>query len=181
MKNRFVLFAAALSCVLLAGCQLNPFRSAEKKPEKSAVASTAGQPAAVASTPENPARTASSFPLASGTYRCEQNEVLRIVRDQELPQKHLQIDWNQKQYVLLRVHSTGSGLPRFSDVKNGLEWIDLPWKGVLLNSHTQKPIASECKIMTAAQLAVHEQQEAQRLAKQKKGKKKKAVRKKRRK
>lgn len=178
MKNRFALFGATLFCILLAGCQLNPFRSTEKNPEKTAVTSDKAQPVMRATTAaggENPAP--SSFPLASGTYRCEQDEVLRIVRDQELPQKHMQIDWNQKQYVLLRVHSTGSGLPRFSDVANGLEWIDLPWKGVLLNSHTQKPIVSECKIMTAAQLALHEQ----KIASKKKGKKKKAGRKKRKK
>ena len=46
---------------------------------------------------------------------------------------------------MLREEGQGSGLPRFSDRANGLTWVDLPWKGVLLNSRTEKPILSDCK------------------------------------
>ena len=83
--------------------------------------------------------------LASGTYRCEQGlraQVRREMRDQV--NHRMTIGWNGNTYRLERDYSY-SGLPRFEDTTSGLVWIDLPWKSVLLDGKTSKPLASECR------------------------------------
>ena len=83
--------------------------------------------------------------LASGAYHCEQGlrvQVQREIRDRV--NHRMKIGWNGKTYLLERDYSY-SGLPRFEDTTSGLVWIDLPWKSVLLDGKTSKPLASECR------------------------------------
>ncbi|HLW05311.1 MAG TPA: hypothetical protein VKY38_07035 [Azoarcus sp.] len=80
--------------------------------------------------------------LSSGSYQCEFGQQLMVRRvNGAVPS--LQIDWENKQYTLSRDLSS-SGLPRYEDKQHNLTWIDLPWKGVLLNSRTRKPLVSDC-------------------------------------
>lgn len=85
------------------------------------------------------------FSLASGTYGCDDR--VRIQVDREVRDRRnvrINIAWDGKRYRLERDPSY-SGLPRFEDMANGLVWIDLPWKGVLLDSKTNKPLVNECR------------------------------------
>jgi hypothetical protein len=85
------------------------------------------------------------FALPSGDYRCERGERLHLQREVADAVNHrVQLDWNGSQYQLVRDPSY-SGLPRFEDSASGLVWIDLPWKGLLLDGRTQKPLANECR------------------------------------
>lgn len=85
------------------------------------------------------------FALPSGTYHCEGGLQLHLQRLQDqAARQHIALGWQGRQYTLWRDPSS-SGLPRFEDRGNGLVWIDLPWKGLLLNARTQAPIASECQ------------------------------------
>lgn len=83
------------------------------------------------------------FDLTSGDYVCEWGLRVSVVRETTAG-KQIQIGWNGGQYQLDRDPSF-SGLPRFEDRANGLVWIDLPWKGVLLDGKTYKPLANDCK------------------------------------
>lgn len=83
------------------------------------------------------------FALASGLYQCEWGVSVDVLRDVARSDRIL-IGWNGGRYQLDRDPSS-SGLPRFEDHANGLVWIDLPWKGVLLDGKTQKPLANDCK------------------------------------
>ena len=83
------------------------------------------------------------FKLASGTYRCEMGKKVEIQRDARNPDS-IKVSWQGNRHTLQRYDST-SGLPRYEDRQNGLVWIDLPWKSVLMDSKTGSPIANECK------------------------------------
>ena len=83
--------------------------------------------------------------LSSGSYRCE-NKV-RVLVDREIRDRvtyRVIIGWNGNSYRLERDPSF-SGLPRFEDSSSGLVWIDLPWKGLLLDGKSNKPLANECR------------------------------------
>lgn len=83
------------------------------------------------------------FELKSGSYLCEFGLRVDVMRDAQAA-GNVQIAWNGRRYSLAR-DTSHSGLPRYEDRRNGLVWIDLPWKGVLLDARTQKPLANDCK------------------------------------
>ncbi len=85
------------------------------------------------------------FILSSGKYSCEHGLRVEVQRDSlDNVNFRVQIAWNGANYELARDLSY-SGLPRFEDSTSGLVWIDLPWKSVLLDGKTQKPLANECR------------------------------------
>ena len=111
-----------------------------------ASATTDGQPATSAPRKESSSNKQPQqlkFKLASGTYRCELGKKVEIQRDARNPDS-IKVSWQGKRHTLQRYDST-SGLPRYEDRQNGLVWIDLPWKSVLMDSKTGSPIANECK------------------------------------
>ncbi|MBS1188823.1 MAG: hypothetical protein H6R10_615 [Rhodocyclaceae bacterium] len=82
--------------------------------------------------------------LTSGTYSCENGIRIEVEREIRGSAKHhIRIGWNGQSYQLER-DASASGLPRFEDPSSGLVWIDLPWKGLLLDGRTSKPLANEC-------------------------------------
>lgn len=84
------------------------------------------------------------FALASGPYNCDEGVHVQVEREfRERVNHRIHIDWNGTRYHLER-DTSSSGLPRFEDVANGLVWIDLPWKGVLLDGKTNQPLINEC-------------------------------------
>ncbi|AUN95346.1 hypothetical protein [Pseudazoarcus pumilus] len=84
-----------------------------------------------------------SFELASGDYHCAFGQRIDVRRDARSANM-LDIGWKGRRYQLERDLSY-SGLPRYEDSRSGLVWIDLPWKAVLLDGRTQKPLANDCK------------------------------------
>ena len=100
-------------------------------------------------TPAKPAPPAATgqleLRLASGTYNCEQKVRLQVEREvRDRVTQRINLAWNGNRYRLERDPSY-SGLPRFEDSASGLVWIDLPWKGLLLDGRNNKPLANECR------------------------------------
>ncbi len=102
-------------------------------------------PTAAVTVPVTQQRGQFEFGLPSGEYRCERGERLHLQREVANAVNHrIQLAWNGAEYQLERDPSY-SGLPRFEDSTNGLVWIDLPWKGLLLDGRTHKPLVNECR------------------------------------
>lgn len=81
---------------------------------------------------------------SSGTdFSCDQGNKLTIYRNAE-DDKHIALRWNKKLLRLKRVATT-TGANRFENGKNGWVWIDIPTKGMLLDSKKGRQLANECK------------------------------------
>ena len=89
-----------------------------------------------------PSEPAVGYGLPGGAYRCEAGQTVELMRDAAQPDR-LAILWHGQIHSMERDPSS-SGLPRFHDRSSGLVWIELPWKGVLLDGTTHTPLASEC-------------------------------------
>lgn len=128
--NRFTVFALLASVSLISACITSPHQPI----------------ATVESIVELPVQLAGdgqlNFELSSGHYACEHG--LSVSVERELGHR-LHLGWKGGRYQLDRDPSY-SGLPRFEDKVNGLVWIDLPWKGVLLDGKSHKPLANDCTI-----------------------------------
>ncbi len=96
-----------------------------------------------------------SWDLPAGVYRCAYGEPLIGVERQQTPTEQVKIHYQGRIHELTREPSS-SGLPRYINPQAGLLWVDLPWKGVLLNLANERPIASDCTHapeLTLAQLS----------------------------
>lgn len=83
--------------------------------------------------------------LGSGQYKCENNVRVQVEREsRDRVTYRIKLGWDGNSYRLERDPSY-SGLPRFEDSASGLVWIDLPWKGLLLDGKSNKPLANECR------------------------------------
>ena len=113
-----------------------------------AACSTTGSPSATHAARQEGAKSRQiqqlKFQLASGVYRCELGQSVEIQRNARNA-KLIELNWLGTRHTLQRYDST-SGLPRYEDRQNGLLWIDLPWKSVLMDSNNGRPLANECKM-----------------------------------
>jgi membrane-bound inhibitor of C-type lysozyme len=80
---------------------------------------------------------------ATTEYHCDHGNTLTIYRNAE-DDKHIALRWNKRLLRLNRVTTT-TGANRFENSKNGWVWIDIPTKGMLLDSKKGRQLANECK------------------------------------
>jgi hypothetical protein len=93
---------------------------------------------------------------ADTEYKCELGNSLVMYAHPEDNQS-LAMRWRNRLYKLTRVE-TSTGAHRFENQKVGLVWIDIPTKGMLLDSHRGHQLANECKSTKVASLGVTETQ-----------------------
>ncbi|HEY8606348.1 MAG TPA: hypothetical protein VIM12_04440 [Noviherbaspirillum sp.] len=85
-------------------------------------------------------------------FDCELGNKLTIYNNAGDDQQ-IALRWNKRLHQMTRV-STTTGAHRFEDSKNGLVWIGIPAKGMLLDAKKGKQLANECRnAEQAAQVA----------------------------
>jgi hypothetical protein len=93
---------------------------------------------------------------ADTEYKCELGNSLVMYEHPEENQS-LAMRWRNRLYKLTRVE-TSTGAHRFENQKVGLVWINIPSKGMLLDSRRGNQLANECKSTKVASLGVTETQ-----------------------
>ncbi len=123
-----------------------------------APAQAADAPAAAKAKPKAKAKKAKSAAEVSGgvdesepdvaghnvaNYNCELGNKITIYTN-EKDEEHIGLRWKQRLHRLSRVGTT-TGAKRFENKNNGLIWIGIPAKGMLLDSRMNRQLANECK------------------------------------
>lgn len=79
---------------------------------------------------------------SSVVWNCELGRSLKIYKkDSDL--NHIAILWQNRLNPMTRVATT-TGADRFEDKRTGLLWIDIPAKGMLLDTKNGSQLANEC-------------------------------------
>ena len=89
--------------------------------------------------------------MASSLYNCELGNKLAIFHNVN-DNGYVALRWQNRLHRLLRV-KTSTGADRFENQKNGLVWISIPSKGMLLDSNKGRQLANECKTKHQMKLA----------------------------
>lgn len=81
--------------------------------------------------------------LQPTAFDCELGNKLTIYRHADDDQQ-IALHWNKRLHQMTRIETT-TGAHRFENVKNGLVWIGIPAKGMLLDSKKGRQLANECR------------------------------------
>ncbi|HZW20458.1 hypothetical protein [Noviherbaspirillum sp.] len=81
--------------------------------------------------------------MKATAFDCELGNKLTIYSD-AADEQQIALHWNKRMHRMQRV-STTTGAHRFENAKNGLVWIGIPAKGMLLDSKKGKQLANECR------------------------------------
>lgn len=76
-------------------------------------------------------------------YDCALGDKVTIFSNAE-DDKHIALRWNKRLMRLTRVETT-TGAHRFENRRQGMVWIGIPAKGILLDSKKGQQLANECK------------------------------------
>lgn len=143
MKHSLVISALAASLLSVAFTSAYAAETTHKKPVHKVVkkapvaAAAAGATAATASE--------AAFNISDATsieWHCEMGRSLKIYK-KDADVNHIAILWQNRLNPMTRV-ATSTGADRFEDKKTGLLWIDIPAKGMLLDTKNGSQLANEC-------------------------------------
>jgi len=116
--------------ILLAACASENVPLTETKPVPAPL-----QPVAAAVNPAWAGR------LATGIFSCEMGNKVEVKVDAS---NNVNLVWKGSTYKMTPV-STSTGALRFEDKGDGLVWIQIPSKSMLLNSKIGQQLANDCK------------------------------------
>jgi hypothetical protein len=116
---------------------------ASKKGKAAAAAATAGAAGAAAAGTDEEDREPDTAGHVSLDYNCALGDKVTIFSN-ETDDKHIALRWNKRLMRLSRV-DTSTGANRFENRRQGMVWIGIPAKGILLDSKKGQQLANECK------------------------------------
>ena len=113
------------------------------KGKAAATAATAGAAGAAAAGTDEEDREPDTAGHVSLDYNCALGDKVTILSN-ESDDKHIALRWNKRLMRLTRVDTT-TGASRFENRRQGMVWIGIPAKGILLDSKKGQQLANECK------------------------------------
>jgi len=119
-----------------------PAKSSKKGKAAAATAATAGAAGAAAGTDEED-REPDTAGATDLDYNCALGDKVTIFSN-AADEKHIALRWNKRLMRLTRVE-TSTGANRFENRRQGIVWIGIPAKGILLDSKKGQQLANECK------------------------------------
>ena len=122
--------------------------AAKKAPAKSskgkaAAAATAGAAGAAAAGTDEEDREPDTAGTTDLDYNCALGDKVTIFSN-ATDDKHIALRWNKRLMRLSRVETT-TGANRYENRRQGMVWIGIPAKGILLDSKKGQQLANECK------------------------------------
>ena len=133
------LTAIVLAAAAAALCAAGSANAAEQKPAAAKKAAKAKKKAA------EQAPDATEADLADTTqvdYKCELGNTLTIYKKKD--ESQIALRWKKRLHLLTRVATT-TGAIRFENPLQGLVWIGIPSKGILLDSRRGRQLANNCQ------------------------------------
>ena len=119
----------------------------KETPSKKKAAGTAAAGAAAAAAAAQGTDEEDREPDTAGStglnYDCALGDKVTIFSNAE-DDKHIALRWNKRLMRLTRVETT-TGAHRFENRRQGMVWIGIPAKGILLDSKKGQQLANECK------------------------------------
>lgn len=116
---------------------------ATKKGKAAAAAATAGAAGAAAAGTDEEDREPDTAGTTGLDYDCALGDKVTIFSN-AADDKHIALRWNKRLLRLTRVETT-TGAHRFENRRQGMVWIGIPAKGILLDSKKGQQLANECK------------------------------------
>jgi hypothetical protein len=114
-----------------------------KKGKAAAAAATAGAAGAAAAGTDEEDREPDTAGTTDLDYNCALGDKVTIFSN-GTDDKHIALRWNKRLLRLTRV-DTSTGANRFENRRQGIVWIGIPAKGILLDSKKGQQLANECK------------------------------------
>lgn len=114
-----------------------------KKGKAAAAAATAGAAGAALAGTDEEDREPDTTGATDLDYNCALGDKVTIFSN-ATDDKHIALRWNKRLLRLTRV-DTSTGANRFENRRQGIVWIGIPAKGILLDSKKGQQLANECK------------------------------------
>lgn len=89
--------------------------------------------------------------LNSSQYQCELGNQFTVYKKADDP-SYVHILWRNKMHRMLR-KATTTGAERYEDPQNGLAWVNIPAKSLLLDTKKGSQLANECRNAQQRKLA----------------------------
>jgi hypothetical protein len=131
--------APAASASAAASSASSTATTPKKTVKKKAAPKKAATPAVVDEDVAEPSTTGSTVV----DFQCEMGNKITVYTNAGDDQ-HIALKWGKRVHRLTRV-TTNTGADRFENHHYGLVWIDIPAKGILLDSKTGHQLANDCK------------------------------------
>jgi hypothetical protein len=117
--------------------------AAKSSKKKSAVAGAAGAAAAAAAGTDEEDREPETIGSTALDYDCALGDKVTIFSN-PADDAHIALRWSKRLHRMTRVE-TSTGAHRFENRRQGLVWIGIPAKGILLDSKKGQQLANDCK------------------------------------